>query len=231
MRSAANLESVATCRTASSPWASSWLTGSYSNAPMPRRPVQQRRSTGFKLSGGRPCLTSQALIKASPNRSGSESANNPGNPLKLLGDISGNEKTSGPSGILIGETWIPLRMKSGSYSKNACPRPGSNETAAISVPHNLTRARVGFIGCHPKTMRPQGRKAWSDEHDAAGTPVASIAPTGSRTAPESAHPSDQRDPTPGKPSRSRPTGSTPRRFQAAGRYAALTRPDQPIAAG
>lgn len=60
------------------------ITGSNSNAPMPRFPVKHSSSTGFMLLAGRPFLASQAFIMLLPYLSGNTSASRPGRPLNVL---------------------------------------------------------------------------------------------------------------------------------------------------
>src|SRR5665647_2767895 len=91
--------------------------------PIPLLPIKQRSSTGFMLSAGRPCLESQALIRALPYLSGNTSANKPGRPLNVLVPLnSGKENTrlSAPAiGIFNGDRSHPFVRKDGSYSNEA----------------------------------------------------------------------------------------------------------------
>src|SRR5690606_15558046 len=117
--------------------------GSNSNAPMPLLPIKQSSSTGFIEFSGRPFRASHILMSSLPYLSGNESANNPGNPLKVgVPRSSGNENTRLLKDIRIGATSRLPVLNFGSYSKYPSFWFSSQATAPTRLPHSVTKAVV-----------------------------------------------------------------------------------------
>ncbi len=123
---------------------SAWL-GSNSKAPMPRCPRKHSFSTGFASS--RFCSVSHAFSRVSPKRSGRQSANMPGKPLKVSSRLLPNRKTSSPplalaNGIMAGATSNPLRVNDRSNWNEARCRRSSHITSPTTFPQRITFACV-----------------------------------------------------------------------------------------
>src|ERR1700722_11914346 len=70
----------------------------------------------------------------------------PGRPRKVSWGKAGKEYGSGPNGMVMGETWMPLRAKSWSYWNTAVSLPSSSSTAPMACPQRCTEALVLIAG-------------------------------------------------------------------------------------
>ncbi len=70
----------------------------------------------------------------------------PGRPRKVSLGRAGKEYGSGRNGMVMGETWMPLRAKSGSYWNTAVSLPSSSTTAPMARPQRCTEATVLMAG-------------------------------------------------------------------------------------